>query len=656
MAGGYFQLDKTHSRRRVAVITDTESDLLSLMKSLDPDLLIVKPDDAAAVDWTAVDSIALLGGAAPKPMLLPPPARTLIERECCAGKRVFAEFVGSIGNVYFEPPVPTRYERLAVVTSGWLENEPDGALIDDQFGERLRPHEFTCSSTRPLLSFFIAQAHGRMETADMKEPEVMRERALWFEADDRLLVCAFRLANFAKARHAPWRRVRKLIGFILNWLYGQDIANHIDDFPRSYRVGAEARPSSDALDASDILMAADRALQWVRRSGMLIDEGRGGALEGLGTEIDYTGRQRLSRIRRVDCIGELALPFWLHSLISGNTRSQRISNQLTGYVLDHYVNREPGPLYGMMRWTDEAWGVCYQDDVARALLPLLLRCFYEGTSERLDECADILDFLIRTTGTDGTRRFRTDNNQLTPEQLEKLATTPGNLPSAHYNAYYFAALCIYYRLTGREEYRTAAVKGLTTIMKVYPETKREQSQTQELCRLILPLAWLYAVTEEEQHLQWLYRVARDLQKFAHPSGAYLEWDEGYQASMRHQAGSGESSLLGRNGDPVADLLYTNNWLPIAWMQSYFITDDTWFKERWMETARFMLKAQIESDDPMIDGAWARAFDVELMEVFGSPADVGWGPWAIESGWTVAEISAGLYMGLLEEKLKPQHKA
>ncbi|WP_281287195.1 hypothetical protein [Paenibacillus hemerocallicola] len=40
-----------------------------------------------------------------------------------------------------------------------------------------------------------------------------------------------------------------------------------------------------------------------------------------------------------------------------------------------------------------------------------------------------------------------------------------------------------------------------------------------------------------------------------------------------------------------------------------------------------------------------------MKVFGSPADMGWGPWAIESGWTVAEIAAGLMAGLMTDRLK-----
>ena len=53
----------------------------------------------------------------------------------------------------------------------------------------------------------------------------------------------------------------------------------------------------------------------------------------------------------------------------------------------------------------------------------------------------------------------------------------------------------------------------------------------------------------------------------------------------------------------------------------------------------------------IDGAWARGYDVDIMEVFGLPNDVGWGPWAVESGWTVAEITAGLYSRHPERQIK-----
>ena len=44
-----------------------------------------------------------------------------------------------------------------------------------------------------------------------------------------------------------------------------------------------------------------------------------------------------------------------------------------------------------------------------------------------------------------------------------------------------------------------------------------------------------------------------------------------------------------------------------------------------------------------------------MEGCGLPNDVGWGPWAVESGWTVAEICAGLLQGVLKDKLKEFYK-
>lgn len=148
----------------------------------------------------------------------------------------------------------------------------------------------------------------------------------------------------------------------------------------------------------------------------------------------------------------------------------------------------------------------------------------------------------------------------------------------------------------------------------------------------------------------LYTVIRSLEAVRHPSGAYLEWDSDYSAACSRQEG-GECSLLSRNGDPVADLLYSNNWVPMGLMQAYFVTGDENIYALFLRHAGFLASAQISSRNAKINGAWARGYDVDMMEVFGLPNDVGWGPWAVESGWTVAEITAGLYSGLLKDKLK-----
>lgn len=56
-------------------------------------------------------------------------------------------------------------------------------------------------------------------------------------------------------------------------------------------------------------------------------------------------------------------------------------------------------------------------------------------------------------------------------------------------------------------------------------------------------------------------------------------------------------LLARNGDPVCDLLYSNNWVPLGLMQAYFVTEDAYFYDLFCRHAAFLSTAQIHSQDP-----------------------------------------------------------
>ena len=59
-------------------------------------------------------------------------------------------------------------------------------------------------------------------------------------------------------------------------------------------------------------------------------------------------------------------------------------------------------------------------------------------------------------------------------------------------------------------------------------------------------------------------------------------------------------------------------------------------------AEFLCRIQVRSEaHPELDGAWFRAFDFEKWEHWGSSADIGWGAWSIESGWTQGWITAVL---------------
>ena len=61
-------------------------------------------------------------------------------------------------------------------------------------------------------------------------------------------------------------------------------------------------------------------------------------------------------------------------------------------------------------------------------------------------------------------------------------------------------------------------------------------------------------------------------------------------------------------------------------------------------AEFLCRIQVASDaQPAVDGGWFRAFDFGRWEHWGCNADLGWGAWAIESGWTQGWITAVLAM-------------
>ena len=145
-----------------------------------------------------------------------------------------------------------------------------------------------------------------------------------------------------------------------------------------------------------------------------------------------------------------------------------------------------------------------------------------------------------------------------------------------------------------------------------------------------------------------YRVANDLQKFRHKCGGYCEWDTGCKATRSRESTTG-CSLLTENGDPVADMLYSFNRLPLGFALAFRATGDVFFKKLWQDSVTFCINTQIVSDDKRIDGSRCRAFDMDRWEAYACPHDVGWAACAGESGWTDAEILMGMMLPSLWEE-------
>ncbi len=624
---------------RILIITPKESDMSELLLRNCPGSACYAPT-SEHIPYDTFDAACLLGGMEQTPWALPAPVRVAIERMREMGKPVFCEFISSISRMHHAQPLRSSHHRL-MVCDGAFSDLAVGDVLDDHYNERVPYLYMPQEGVRVMLRYFDhICAHDHIDMT----PEEMAAGSFGMGAiDEKTWLCAFRLCNFRRARLAPRASWEQLLRAIVCHLAGEAVT--LSFLPPVCSHERDARVSC----AADTDAAVERGLAWFTRADMLLQGGSLGVKEGFSHHVcAESGVQLRANTVRADCTGEVGGAYLLSAIRTGDAGCRAIFERTAKYCFD-YMQIKEGPHAGMIRWTEVAWEVCYQDDVARAILPTLLCENFGGGSAYFADACLALDYLVKTTGADGLRVFRTDICDMSEARWEQLKSAGVGIPCAHYNAYYHAALLMATRAGGSALYAEVAERGLTTLMTLYPHNRRETSETEEMCRLVLPLALLYEWSGKSEHYDWLCRVVDDLERVEHPSGGYAEWDTDYRAncSRNHM---GECALLANNGDPVADLLYSNNWLPLGFAYAYYVTGEERFYQKWLRHARFMVAAQLRSDDPLLDGAWTRAMDMDRMEIYGVPHDVGWAPCCIESGWTVGEILMGLqFMHIAEAK-------
>ena len=624
---------------KILILSNTTTDLSELLLAACPGSALYDPSEEE-IPFDDFDALCVLGGTEERPFAIPAPHRMALEAMRAAGKPVFCEFVTSVAGVYSGSPLTMTHHRL-VYSNEYRDfcGLRRGDVLDGHYNEYV-PYYFVPGDARPILTYHdYVCAH---EHIDMDNDRFRSGRlALWL-TDDQTVICAFRLCQFNRARLAPRDHWQRVLEGIAAFLAGEPVSL---TFPEPICCH-EREPK-----LSDLQAAITRGLAWYRRADMLKKQGLAGVREGFSHHIlARSGRQLVAEIVRADCTGETGGAFLLDYLRTGNPDSLAVYRNTADFCFN-FMQVKEGPHRGMMRWTEQAWEVCSQDDVARAILPTLLCQSFGGGSEHFGDAVEALTYLAKTTDANGLRVARTDLCNFANEAYWDQIRQPGaGLAATHYNAYYHAALLLAVRGGADPALAEVAVKGLSSLMAIYPNTCREQSETEEMCRLILPLALLYEYTGSEEHYGWLRRVTADLERVEHPSGGYAEWDTGYTASCARNE-HGECALLANNGDPVADLLYSNNWLPLGFAYAYLVTGETYFREKWEGIARFMLSCQIHSADEKLDGAWTRAMDMNRLESYGVPHDIGWAPCSVESGWTVGEILMGLqFMEIAEREL------
>ncbi len=116
-------------------------------------------------------------------------------------------------------------------------------------------------------------------------------------------------------------------------------------------------------------------------------------------------------------------------------------------------------------------------------------------------------------------------------------------------------------------------------------------------------------------------------------------------------GTGETSLVEQNGDPVSDLLYESNFALVGLHEAAAATGNADYRQAEDRLAEYICRIQARSEShPELDGVWYRGFDFQRWQYWAADADVGWSLWSTETGWTQAEIISTLVLRQLNTSL------
>jgi hypothetical protein len=584
------------------------------------------------------------------------------------GLRLYLEYPAALPGLVLGEPRPTQWERV-VVSSDFFAPILERHTILAQHGcwflplreERSLEREPSPGERQHLspgerqgVALAVARVAGYDRAVYGLPAEAMP--ILFALPGSPILVATSKLSQFVTGRYGPQRAWKAIWERLLQWAGGGDDGPELTWTP-TVRVRAEPGIPLDENAERDALR---RSVRWFREHVVYSIDRKKGAIEGFEATIDHLGRQMRRPWVRGDCTAETGMVFACDWALTGNPDSRHLATQIleTVWSAPDFVQDDPhSPAYGLNNWYERG-PVFYGDDNARVIIPTLVaRRLLED--ERWDErVLRCLMANLRTTGCLGFRRSRIDLHQFYEQDRgwefynreEVVSYAP------HYQAYLWAAYLLGYALTGYDGFVERTRVAIRMTMEAYPNWRWTNGFTQELARMLLPLAFLVRIEDTDVHRGWLQRISTALlaqmqgcdAACGAARGAIREQlgppANGQYAPPASNAayGTAEAPLIQANGDPACDLLYTTNYAFLGLHEAAAATGDGKLQEAEDCLTDFLLRVQVRSEaHPYLDGAWMRSFDFERWEYWGSSSDVGWGAWSVESGWTNTWIAAVL---------------
>ena len=561
-------------------------------------------------------------------------------------------------------------------------------VVTKTLGDSLKPMDlltinravyYETEATDPLM--VIARVAG-FDTA-VFGLENTPNSPLVFKEGDNIWISTSKLSDFAKLRHMPESKWKFFWEELLSELTGEKVT--IKKWPSTI---APAYSKNENLPKTARREAIQKGIEWFFNGHFLIHQdwkeswvmkyigdgtmpvgpelpddapngdGTLGVLEGHCSAIYKDGHQAYRYWIRDDIQGESSMAFALAGELLNNQEYKNIAERLSDYSFKEFQDgprADPqSPTYGLLGWAYTHKWVYYGDDNARSILGTILAGKVLGTDKWDKNINAAIEANFNTTGKNGFRGPRLHEQDIQANGLEYYQNQELINPHPHFESWLWACYLWQYANTGDLKYLQMAEKGISLTMAAYPDGwSWTNGIQQERARMVLPLAWLYRVSPTEEHKAWIDLITSEIAKNQVGCGAIREelgdpskGSFGTQTS-NEAYGSNEAPLIFKNGDPVADMLYTSNFAVFALNEAACATNDPKIRKMADSLGEFLVRIQARSEDHKnVDGAWFRAFNYHNWDYWASNADAGWGAQSTLTGWIQSWIVATL--ALMEE--------
>lgn len=655
-----------------------DNDLCTVLRDNDVDFTRVdRPEDASSRAKRG-DGVLILADGYPDARTAVDPAVYRMARS--RGVRMYVEFPAAAPGVDLGDVRTPEWERAVVATHAFAPRLKRLRILMVHKCSFVEVREADAGPTATGLHLVLARVAG-FDTAVYGLPE--ETLPLLFEHPSQdVLMATTKLSHFVTGRYAPAEAWASVWRWILTWLTKGEIVQRL-------RLTPTVRPTYTAASSlpDDVEQQAfRRGVRWYRQARLLIHprwqeearhrlhsyhdgtgpgpqgdwpvgDGRHGMIEGAGSYIYPDGTQDWRYFVRADCVGEASMAHAFGWALTEDGEARTIATNLNDFIYRGSIfaqgpRADPqSPSYGLLSWDTKppGDGIYYGDDNARSMLGTLAAAALLKT-DRWDR--DLLRCLLanlRTTGPSGFRVSRIREAELQARGWRHYWERDYILYAPHYESWLWACFLWAYRQTGFTPFLERTVKAIRMTMAAYPEKWHwTNGIQQERARMLLPLAWLVRLDDTPTHRTWLRRIADELLAHQDTSGAIREeiGSPGHGAygppASNAAYGTSEAPLIQQNGDPLCDLLYTTNFALVGLHEAAVATGAARYAEAVDSLTRFLCRIQVSSQiHPELDGGWYRAFDFRRWAYWASNADVGWGAWSIESGWTQGWITAVL---------------